>query len=216
MPLKEILLDWLNPLEKIQSETYHQLCNGATVLERDSYGEKVLLLKDGSIIKLFRLKHIVSSALFYPYAKRFSDNVKKLKDLDIACPSVIGVYRVKSIDRDAVHYQPVPGKNLRHFRNTQEKCPSDLFYRLGCFIGKLHNTGIYFRSLHLGNIILMPSGEFGLIDIADLQYQKKPLSKLKATRNFRHLLRDPQDKRWLTSNEFGDFFAAYRTSRKIK
>jgi len=49
--------------------------------------------------------------------------------------------------------------------------------------------GIYFRSLHLGNIVLTPEGSLGLIDIADLSFQRRPLSKAKARRNLAHFTR---------------------------
>lgn len=196
-------------MQKIQHETYSSMRKGATVLEKDSCGEKVLLLGDGTILKLFRLKHLFSSALLYPYARRFADNTLHLKKLGVDCPTLIGTYRIPSIKRDAVHYHPLPGISLRQIRTQNGDCPNDLFDRLGRFLAKLHDKGIYFRSIHLGNIILTPEGKLGLIDIADLKHQRKALSKSKAQRNFKHMQRDEEDNAWLASKIYGDLFKSY-------
>tara|TARA_R110002124_G_scaffold285001_1_gene462984 strand:+ start:1155 stop:1358 length:204 start_codon:yes stop_codon:yes gene_type:complete len=47
--------------------------------------------------------------------------------------------------------------------------------------------------LHLGNIILTPQGELGLIDISDMRCLNRPLSKRMRTRNYHHLLRYEED-----------------------
>jgi len=58
--------------------------------------------------------------------------------------------------------------------------------KLGRVIATLHAKGVYFRSLHMGNIVLTPVAEFGLIDIADLHVERKSLSYYKILRNFQH------------------------------
>lgn len=196
-------------MQKLQHESYTHLREGAKVLEQDSCGEKVLLLSDSTILKLFRRKHLLSSALLYPYARRFANNASVLQRLDIPCPEVIATYRIPSIQRDAVHYQPLPGFSLRQIRTQELSCPEDLFERFGKFAALLHYKGIYFRSIHLGNVILTPEGELGLIDIADLQHQSRPLGGLKVDRNFKHMLRDEGDSMWLSSKRYGDFLKAY-------
>ena len=55
----------------------------------------------------------------------------------------------------------------------------------------LHEKGIYFRSMHLANVILTPDGTLGLIDISDMKTFHRPL------RNFKHVLRYEQDRQWL-------------------
>jgi hypothetical protein len=51
----------------------------------------------------------------------------------------------------------------------------------------------------LGNIVLTPDGPFGLIDIADLRSQARPLFTYQRRRNLQHLQRDPFDRQWLTT-----------------
>lgn len=191
----------------LSHDQYRTLRADAQVIEADGHGEKVLRLADGTFLKLFRRKRLVSSALLYPYAKRFADNIEALKSRGIACPTVIGVYRVAAIQRDLVHYRPLLGKTLRQFDDPVERIA--LRARFGAFVAELHNKGIYFRSLHLGNVILGSDGALGLIDIADLSASGRSLSKRKRIRNFRHIFRYAADQEWLTGNGDCVFFSSY-------
>lgn len=183
-------------MQTLSHDAYLAMRANATVLERDLHGEKVLHLADGSYLKLFRRKRLISSAAWYPYAQRFADNAIALKQRGIACPEVIAVYRISDIARDAVHYWPLAGQTLRHLIK-QGKAPNQLRDQLFTFVDQLHGTGVYFRSLHLGNIVLTPQHEFGLIDIADLRLHGRALLTFQRRRNLRHLYHNPQDQAWL-------------------
>lgn len=196
-------------MQRISSERYQQLRSGARVIEADSHGDKVLLLPDGNYLKLFRRKRLLSSALLWPYARRFADNARLLAARGIPCPAVIALYRLAEPARDIAHYRPLPGLTLRQLRTRPVDCPADLFEQFGRFMAQLHQLGIYFRSAHLGNVVLTPEGELGLIDIADLKHRRGPLSRAMRLRNFRHMLRDAQDREWLKSKAFGSFAAGY-------
>lgn len=197
-------------MQAISPEHYRELRDGAQVIEADSHGDKVLRLADGNYLKLFRRKRLISSALIWPYARRFADNARLLHERGIPCPEVIGLYRLGEPRRDLVHYRPLPGVTLRQLRNQPEACPATLFTDFGRFMAHLHQTGIYFRSAHLGNIVLTPEGTLGLIDIADLKQQRRPLGQAMRLRNFRHMLRDASDRQWLASQTFGSFAVGYR------
>jgi len=197
-------------MQHLSTERYQQWRQGAQLLEADSHGDKVLRLSDGSFLKLFRLKRLLSSALFRPYAQRFADNAIRLRRLGVPCPSIIGLYRMSTPRRDLVHYTPLPGVTLRQLRDAPPQQPGDLPEQLGRFIAKLHQQGIYFRSLHLGNIVLTPNAELGLIDIADLKFQSRPLRINQRKRNLKHLMRDEQDLAWLRQG--GRMIQAYRAA----
>jgi len=186
------------PLETISEDAYLRLREGAEVIERDGHGEKVLSLPDGSYLKLFRRKRLISSAAWYPYAQRFADNAAALQKRGIPCPKVVALYRVQQIKRDIVVYRPLPGRTLREIVQAGA---GDVVLRahLDDFIFQLHEAGVYFRSLHLGNIVLTPDSRLGLIDIADLRTQNKPLRSGLRQRNLQHLNRHPGDKAWLDS-----------------
>jgi tRNA A-37 threonylcarbamoyl transferase component Bud32 len=170
--------------------------DGVEILASDSFGEKVLRLKDGSIIKLFRTKRIISSSFFYPYALRFANNASKLSTRGIRTVKVIDAYKIPSIKRTAVHYEELEGEMLRN-RIIEYPMNGEITVRLAAFVAKLHNEGIYFRSLHFGNIIITSDNSFGLIDIADMKIKVHPLSISMRIRNFSHLTRYEADRSFL-------------------
>jgi tRNA A-37 threonylcarbamoyl transferase component Bud32 len=201
------------PMHPMEHSAYLALRENATVLEADGSGDKVLLLEDGTILKLFRRKRLLSSALLFPYAQRFAHNIDALKKRGVPCPEVIATYRIASISRDAVRYTPLPGLTIRQvLKQTGENAP--LRAELGTFIANLHDRGVYFRSLHLGNVILTPESKLGLIDISDMKCQRRALNESKRLRNFQHLLRYKEDRAWLVDGDAGAaFVSAYTRGR---
>lgn len=173
-------------MKKLSKEGYLTLREGAKVIEADAHGDKVLLLADGTYLKLFRVKRLITSARLTPYSKRFVRNAKKLVKLGILTVNVNQLYRIPSIRRTAVHYYPLPGTALRKLPNGIDIVLAD---KLGRFIRDLHDKGIYFRSLHLGNIVLTPENQLGLIDISDMKIYRKTLPEKLRIRNFMHLSR---------------------------
>jgi tRNA A-37 threonylcarbamoyl transferase component Bud32 len=195
-------------MQALDHAHYLALVEGAEVLEADHSGDKVLRLTDGSMLKLFRRKRLISSAVWYPYAQRFADNCTTLAQRAVPCPKVLSVFRISEIQRDAVHYTPLDGKTLRQV--LDEPASNDELRReLGRFIAELHEKGIYFRSAHLGNVILTPQGTLGLIDIADMKTFRGPLRKSLRLRNFKHMLRYTEDREWLLGQNNQAFINGY-------
>ncbi|KDD69956.1 toluene tolerance protein [Pseudomonas mandelii PD30] len=201
-------------MQALDHTRYLALREGAQVLEADGSGDKVLRLTDGSILKLFRRKRLLTSAAWYPYAKRFADNCDALRERHIPCPSIRQVYRIASIERDAVHYDPLPGQTLRQLLDVQGDA-DPLRGQLGVFMATLHERGIYFRSAHLGNIVLTPEHQLGLIDIADMRVYRRPLRKTLRLRNFKHMVRYPQDRQWLLDGHGEVFMHHYGQTQSI-
>lgn len=201
-------------MQALDHAHYLGLVKGAEVLEADATGDKVLRLADGSMLKLFRRKRLISSAAWYPYAQRFADNCETLAQRGIPCPKVIKVFRVAQIQRDAVHYTPLPGQTLRQVMN-EATSGDELRAQLGSFIAELHGKGIYFRSAHLGNVILTPEGALGLIDISDMKTSRRPLHKSLRLRNFKHMLRYPQDREWLIGDNNPAFINGYLNAQSV-
>ncbi|WP_418647448.1 lipopolysaccharide kinase InaA family protein [Thauera butanivorans] len=190
---------------------YPTLRGDAEIIEADGHGEKVLRLADGSYLKVFRRKRLLSSAAWYPYARRFADNAEALARLGIPCPHVIRVHRFPIIRRDVVHYRPLPGLTLRQIiQGAQPEIDTRaLLGQLGRFVATLHDAGVFFRSIHLGNIVLGDDGRLGLIDIADMQAGRRPLPRFKRKRNFAHLLRYREDRAWLMADGGQAFAEGY-------
>ncbi len=179
-------------MKRITTDEYQRLRAGAEVLEADSFGEKVLRLADGTILKLFRRKRLLSSAAWYPYAQRFADNAVAMRRRGIVVPEVIDIVRIPCMARDAVHYHPLPGESLRHLLRAgiDPDTRRTLRSAFSRFVIELHDKGVYFRSLHLGNVLYLPDRRFGLIDIADVRLRPWRLSRRLRRRNLRLLLAD--------------------------
>jgi tRNA A-37 threonylcarbamoyl transferase component Bud32 len=202
-------------LQTLSHDAYLALRASATVVERDLHGEKVLRLEDGDYLKLFRRKRLLSSAAWYPYAQRFADNAAELGKRGIPCPEVVGVFRIAGFFRDAVRYIPLAGRTLRQVIEA-DALPPDLPEKLGRFVARLHESGIYFRSLHLGNVVLTPSGALGLIDVADLRTQNRALNNNQGKRNLLRLRRDPPDSFWFSGERKSIFDTSYANRLKQK
>jgi hypothetical protein len=105
-------------------------------------------------------------------------------------PTQSRLLRIPAIARDAVHYHPLPGESLRQLLRAgmEPDERQNLRSAFTRFVIELHEKGIYFRSLHLGNVLHLPDGHFGLIDIADARLRPWRLSIHLRRRNLRLLL----------------------------
>ena len=172
-------------MKKISRAEYESWKEGAKVLEEDRYGEKVLHLPDGTFIKLFRRKRWLSKTTLRPPAKRFADNAAELQRLGIRGPAVIGLYQMENPYRTIVHYLPLEGATLRQLLNSEPSLEQiELFAQLAEFITTLHDLGIYFRSLHLGNIVR--SSLVSLVPLSVSRGQQAPSLKSPARPQGRH------------------------------
>lgn len=185
-------------LRKLSSSQVERLVDGAQVIEEDGLGPKVLRLADGTFLKLFRRRRWYTSESLNPYSQRFAKNSQQLSAQGIPTPTVLDLFAFDDGSR-GVRYQPLPGRTLRQSLETAAALEERraIVNRLGRFIGELHQHGVYFRSLHLGNVLVLENGQFGLIDLADMRILPSPLSAGLRQRNLRHMQRYSQDSQWL-------------------
>lgn len=195
-------------MEKITRKQFQRFFEGEyKVIEQDQHGIKVVETSDHKIIKIFRLKRYFSSALFKPYALRFKINAETLKTLEIPSVEVEKLAYCPVEKRYVVVYQKLNGTSLR--QTLQQKCHPNVLARLAQFVANLHDKGVYFRSLHFGNIITTDSGDFALIDVADMRILKRSLSPVLRIRNFQHLLRYKEDRDQLEKLGLDHFRSEY-------
>ena len=182
----------------------------AQVIEEDGLGPKVLRLENGHFLKIFRARRFYTSGNFNPYSERFAINSERLQAMGISAPKILDLYQLAD-GSGAVLYQPLPGQTLRQVLQSMGS-PSVrqvLVERFGKFLAQLHQQGVYFRSLHLGNVLLMDDGEFALIDIADMRFFPSPLRIALRQRNLRHMQRYPEDRRWLFEEQLPELLKGY-------
>ncbi|RRV29001.1 hypothetical protein EGJ23_02815 [Pseudomonas sp. o96-267] len=186
-------------MQRLSKEQLQVLMLDSSVLEQDGLGPKVLRLQDSSFLKLFRTRRLFSSETLKPYAKRFADNARQLQNLGFIAPQIIEVYRVEDeVNGTAVHYWPLPGETLRQaLEQAQPEQRCLLINQFGQLLARLHEKGVYFRSIHLGNVLVMPNGHLGLIDVADMKFGRRPLNLSMRQRNLKHMRRYKQDEDWL-------------------
>ncbi|GGK21874.1 O-antigen ligase [Pseudomonas koreensis] len=198
------------PVQKLAAADLEHMSRAAQVIEEDGLGPKVLRLSDGSFLKLFRRRRWYTSGSFNPYSERFAVNSEQLRQMGIPTPQVLNLYRLAD-GSSAVHYAPLPGHTLRQVLQsiTAPAVRQALVERFGKFMAQLHEKGVYFRSLHLGNVLVLEDGEFGLIDLADLRIYPTPLSLSLRQRNLRHMQRYTVDKRWLFEDHLDALLQGY-------
>lgn len=174
--------------ELIDKKQWNELIRNASILQRENRGIKVYLSPSQDVIKLFRIKRIFSLSFIYPYSIRFVGNGRCLRARGIPTVQVDRIFYCHSIKRHGVIYKLMPGENLHSLLSNANPDP-ELMTELAAFMVRLHDKGIYFRSLHLGNVIKMPDGELALIDVGDMRFRPWSLSRNARARNFRHLFR---------------------------
>jgi tRNA A-37 threonylcarbamoyl transferase component Bud32 len=198
------------PIKQLAQAALEKLTANAQVIEEDGLGPKVLRLVDGSFLKLFRRRRWYTSGSFDPYSERFAINSERLRRMGIPTPQILDLHRLKD-GSSAVHYTPLPGNTLRQVLQaiTAPDVRQALVERFGKFMAQLHEQGVYFRSLHLGNVLVLEDGEFGLIDVADLRIYPSSLSLSLRQRNLRHMQRYTVDHRWLFEDHFQALLQGY-------
>ena len=179
--------------QTIEAEEFDRLVDQGVVVEQDAFGPKVLALDAMRMVKLFRRKRLVSSALFSPYADRFVRNARRLREGGIRAPRVTAVYRCPTRQRHLVEYERLSGTTLRELLRDDGEAPQ-LMDDLARLFASLHGMGAYFRSLHFGNVLYDHGQALALIDVADLRWHRPPLGFRKRLRNFAPLFNHPIDR----------------------
>jgi len=198
-------------MQLLSADAFKGLTGNATQLEADGHGPKVLRLSDGSFLKMFRRKRLISSEALRPYAERFAENATILHATGIPVPEVLALYRIETPRRTAVRYIGLPGVTLRQSLQEAKTGERDrLVEQFGRLLAHLHEAGIYFRSLHLGNVLVLPDRRLGLIDFADMHRGRAPMPTFKRRRNLKHMQRYEQDRAWLFDEHRDALARGYR------
>lgn len=201
-------------MDTLTKDEYQRLIANANIIEQDSFGVKVLETPQGNMVKLFRRKRLISTATLKPYAIRFVENATTLNSIGIPSVQIKHLYWSPSIKRHVVVYEKLEGQLLRDVLTNQLNKFDEIFQQFAVFIAELHTKGVYFRSAHLKNILLLPNGHFGLIDISDMQIKRRPLNIKLRQRNFEHILRYKEDKA-LFKEGFDLFTSTYQKNAQL-
>jgi len=204
----------MRAIKALTLEEYQSLTRDALVLSRDEHGDKVLQTPQGMIIKLFRRKRLISSALLRPYAVRFVNASRRLRELGIPSVQVQSVLRVPALTRHLVIYPRLDGITLRQAVLVIGR-RDVLLEKLARFLAMLHGKGVYFRAMHFGNVLVMNDGNLALIDISETRFRSGRLSADLRTRNFRPLTSYPEDLQALRDFGMERFLETYHAAADL-
>ena len=176
-------------------EAFEALCRDGKIIETKQLRPAVIEHRhnDGrmQITKFWYPRSPLSSDRLRPYAWRFVAATEELRRRRIRAPKVVdcGIL-VKQPKVRWVTYEKLPGTPVRNI--SQLDPPEVDVCRLARFIQILHDAGVYFRALNLGNILLCSDNVYGLIDVADIRFQKS-LSRRMRIRNLGSFCAQPGD-----------------------
>ena len=106
-----------------------------------------------------------------------------------------------------VSYASRPGRTLRQACAAGDPPPPEA---LAAFLRELHDAGIYFRALNLGNVLqTCPGPMLALIDVGGLRRYSRPLSVRRRTRNLAGFLTHARDIEHLLGGYGQAVIAAY-------
>jgi hypothetical protein len=211
--IKTFFTNWYQRSVLLPSAQLAEWLSAGEVLEQDRFGIKVVRLSSGDILKIFRVKRRFSSAVFFSYARSFCRNEKRLHQLNIPTIQVKQLFHLNSEHKTAVLYSPLEGVTVRELF-TSGALTSEHAQKLGAFIGRLHDLGIYFRGLHSGNIVLTPAGQYGLIDISEMTIFPWPLERRRRKRNFARYWRNATEAENFGIANIQELISAYSAASK--
>lgn len=173
---------------------------------------RVLRTKDEQVIKVFRRRKILTSGLWAPPAKRFQENAARLLTLGVCAPKVNQYLYCPQQHTHIILYPILPGQDLRALVAQRG---IEALARLPMFLSHLHHLGIYFRAIHLGNILRINEEQLGLIDLSDLAFKSRSLRIWERGRNLAHLFNNRDDEDNLQQFGVSRFMKEYVVAAKL-
>lgn len=202
---------YLPQMKRIRAAWLEQMQASSTLLQGTPVRPGLLLTPDGQIIKTYYRRRWLSRSIIQPPAMRFARNARELLSRGFGAPVVRAVYYFPPAKMHLLTYDRLPGSDLRSVSGTD---PARL-QALPRFLAQLHAAGVYFRGIHLGNILL-DENRLALIDIADLSFSKRPLTPTKRARNLAHLLDHGADQALFAQYGREHFISSYRSETQMR
>ena len=178
----------------------------------DDLGHRKTFHKKNAIIKIFNVRGLISSGFFNTYASRIIKNSLKLKKYDIPSIEITNELVFQYNRRlSGVSYKYIPGTT---YRDLSHKITMDMITDLANYISNIHKKGIYFRAMHLGNILLHNKKLF-LIDIAKIHFYPWQLFVFTRARAFRRMIKYQDDIKNFGLINYKNLISEYMNSSKF-
>ena len=175
-------------------------------------GHRKTFHKKNEIIKIFNVRGYISSGFFNTYASRIIKNSIKLKEHEISSIEITSELAFQYNNRlSGVSYRYIPGKTYRDLGN---KITKEMITDLAKYISIIHKKGIYFRAMHLGNILLHNKKLF-LIYIAQIHFYPWSLFIFTRARAFRRMIKYQDDIKHFGLINYKNLISEYMVSSKF-
>ncbi len=182
------------------------------VEKADDLGHRKTFYKKNEIIKIFNVRGYISSGFYNTYASRIIKNSIKLKEHEISSIEITNELAFQYNNRlSGVSYKYIPGKTYRDLGN---KITKEMITDLAKYISIIHKKGIYFRAMHLGNILLHNKKLF-LIDIAKIHFYPWSLFIFTRARAFRRMIKYQDDIKHFGLINYKNLISEYMVSSKF-
>lgn len=182
------------------------------VEKADDLGHRKTFHKKNEIIKIFNVRGYISSGFFNTYASRIIKNSIRLTEHEIPSIEITNELAFQYNKRlSGVSYKYIPGKTYRDLGN---KITKEMITDLAKYISIIHKKGIYFRAMHLGNILLHNKKLF-LIDIAKIHFYPWSLFIFTRARAFRRMIKYQDDIKHFGLINYKNLISEYMVSSKF-
>ncbi len=171
----------------------------------------LMLSARDEIVKPFYRRKLISTSTLLPQARRFTTSSRKLLEIGVAAPVVKQIIFCPEYPVHMVVYDRIAGKD---FRELVDELGSEQLAILPTYLAELHRLGVFFRAIHLGNLIY-DGARVHLVDISDLSVRHRPLNALQRARNLAHLFNAEADKPHFASYGVARFLAEYESAYAI-
>ncbi len=170
------------PFTTISNDSFQEWLEAGRQLEPKYGYPSVILLPEDTVVKIWAKKPgLFSSGRWSPYSSRFVKHALALKSLGFSVPELLTHSRLAETQVRIVHYRALPGESVRSILHRE---PSLIdIPALALFYKSLHDHGVDFKGGHLGNLIQIKPGKFGLIDFTSLKLHRRPLNNKERIRN---------------------------------
>ena len=180
------------PMQILTDAQLADLVSRSSLLEGEITKPKVLLDANGYIYKSFyQPDRKLSSRTPPPPFKQFVKNSQILSKRNVQTVSVCDTMTAQDKRFDAIRYHAIEGLDFREHLKQSDHSAISMIVDI---IAELHHQGVFFRAIHLGNILHLPHGGYALIDISDCWFSSGQLNAFKRARNLAHLMDYHSDK----------------------
>tara|TARA_R110002073_G_scaffold205_7_gene2653 strand:- start:5576 stop:6247 length:672 start_codon:yes stop_codon:yes gene_type:complete len=196
------------PVERVHPDVLQKLLDDNNV-DVAPLRPKMVATRSGEYIKFFYDQPGLHWSSFYPKAKRFTDNAHALLKFGFVAPRITRLAHCPEEMAWFIVYKRLPGDDVR------ELADSSNLKQMANFLAHLHQKGIYFRGIHLGNV-LVTENTYSLIDFAGMTLWPMPLTTWQRLRNIGRFVSFPEDIELFKEYGVERFCAEYCDAAELK